>query len=132
MSLDYLSLKLSMRMIEMMTLWIRTQFVGFHKWMNAPDEVAYLRDRHRHVFGVRVGVDVDAGGDRVLEFHMIKASVERIIRERVTCLHDVGSCEMICKEITSGLIDEYGNRTYVVEVDEDGECGSIFVSNQLS
>lgn len=117
---------------EKMTLWVTTQFVGFHKWDNAPDEVAYLRGRHRHTFNVRVGIDVTAGNDRELEFHMIKSRVNAIIDERLSALDDVGSCEMICKQIVAGLIDVYGNRTFVVETDEDGECGAIFVSSQLS
>ena len=39
-------------MVSKMTLWVTTQLEGFHKWEQAPDEVAYLRERHRHMFGV--------------------------------------------------------------------------------
>lgn len=118
-------------MTSKMTLWVTTQFEGFHKWEQAPDEVAYLREKHRHMFGVRVGVDVHVEEDRVIEFHMLKRVVNEIISQYVTNGHveDVGSCEVIAKHIASRLACIYGPGTYHVEVNEDGECGASFVTS---
>jgi hypothetical protein len=36
----------------MSRIQVRTSFVGVHQWKDAPDEVAFLRNLHRHVFKV--------------------------------------------------------------------------------
>jgi len=41
------------------TIWakITTQFEGIHKYPNAPDEMAFLRFDHRHIFHVTVWIE---------------------------------------------------------------------------
>lgn len=124
---------------ERMSLWVTTQFVGFHKWSIAPDDVAYLRDRHRHVFGVRVSVDVRADDDRVIEFHMLQTRVNTWVREYLQEgdqingeKADVGSCEQVCKYLMYRLHKSYGeNINAAIEVNEDQECGALFSTSDV-
>lgn len=102
----------------MMEIFITTQFVGFHKWDDAPNEVIFLRNKHRHLFKVRVWFKV-THDDRELEFLLMKKKVEDYL-EAFEFRQDVGSCEMICKELVD--IDA---RITKVEVSEDGENGAI-------
>ena len=98
-------------------VWVSTTFVGVHRWKNAPDQVGFLRDWHRHVFHVKLAVSV-VGLDREVEFLQLKEKVNihlaRTYRERFEL-----SCEMIALD----LVREF--RAKWVEVSEDGENGAI-------
>lgn len=112
------------------TVWIKTSFVGFHCWPDAPAEVSYLRSLHRHTFNVRVCVSVDHS-DRAVEFHLLKERVENCctkLRHELSELRHL-SCEMLAESLTEQLLDK---QLFVcsVQVDEDGECGAeIFPSS---
>jgi hypothetical protein len=100
--------------------------VGFHAWPEAPEEVLYLRDVHRHVFGVRVEVLVE-GSNREVEFHILKREATSVLIEFYTPhMHNREvhfgnhSCEMIAEVVGDGL-RRAGFRVSAVEVDEDGE-----------
>lgn len=54
---------------------VTTTFVGFHCWPDAPDEVSYLRQLHRHVFTAKVEFAVKHNG-RQREFHIEKNRLE--------------------------------------------------------
>lgn len=105
-----------------------TKFEGVHCYPSAPEEVRYLAWEHRHIFGVRVEMDV-FDDDREVEFIMLKHKVEHAIK----CLAPDGklgslSCEQIAKAIVGYLIDMYcanTQRHIIVTVDEDGENGAI-------
>lgn len=103
-------------------IWVTTQFEGFHKWENAPGEVAFLRNLHRHIFKVKVMIDV-RHDDREIEFFMFKWMLEEIVREQFE-KKEVGSCEMIAAQILNWLMKKYPDRDIVVEVSEDGENGA--------
>lgn len=60
------------------TIYVRTSFVGFHKWETAPQEVSFLRDLHRHIFNVKVTLQV-SHSDRDVEFFLLKKDVDFII-----------------------------------------------------
>lgn len=100
---------------------VRGQYVGFHKYENAPDEVAFLKHRHRHLFKWEVIIQV-FHDDRELEFFMVKDLIENEIL-RFTLLKDnLGSCEMQAERMLMGLLQEYGTlRYYQITVSEDGE-----------
>lgn len=114
------------------TIWVTFDKVGFHRYPDAPDEVAYLRDRHRHVFKFRVTVEV-THNDREIEFHMLK--------NWLVGMYDTGhlevdykSCEMLAEDLLAvirgkyGILDSIGGgiaREISVEVSEDGECGAV-------
>jgi len=108
-------------------IFVRTTFVGYHNWPEAPEEVDFLRNRHRHVFHVEVHFPIIA--DRQLEFFIMK----RVVNEAInfTFPHDnlngefelgENSCENICLTL-EGYLTKY-NPTKII-VSEDNENGSI-------
>lgn len=105
-------------------IYVTEQFEAYHRWDDAPDEVAFLRDMHRHIFKVKVTIQV-WHNDREIEFIMFKWKLRNFIRENYEMRQDVGSCEMIAETILTWLESEYPNRYIWVEVSEDGENGAI-------
>lgn len=112
------------------TIFVTDEFVGYHQWWDAPSEVLYLRDKHRHLFKVRVEVGVEHA-DRQIEYHMLKRQLPSFL-PRVDANANGEryfggmSCEDIANSTLLNLIDVYPKQTYyAVEVSEDGENGSI-------
>jgi predicted glycosyltransferase involved in capsule biosynthesis len=100
-------------------VYATTRFEGFHRWPDAPDEVAFLRNRHRHVFHVRAEKAV-SHDDRDVEFILLKRAVEAEIKtvslEEET---ETWSCERWASELLQRLqLDK-------VDVSEDGENGAV-------
>ena len=102
------------------SIFVTTDFIGFHRWADAPKVVSFLRCRHRHLFKVKVWVDVNHN-DRDKEFFIVQDHLNELIGDYVDMNHeDVGSCEMICEYLLDVCPD------YVaVQVSEDGENGAI-------
>ena len=98
---------------------IRDSFEGIHCWPDAPEEVYFLKSHHRHIFHVRIKLQVHHD-DRELEFIMVK----RFIKAHYPVLQ-MGSvsCEMVAERLIKVLIEKYGYREAEVEVTEDGENG---------
>lgn len=103
------------------------QVEGTHNWPGCPfDEVAYLRDPHRHVFHIKAYQPV-THSDRDTEFIMLKHQIQRYMAARFydnkQALHVFGpmSCEMIAEELSNhfGLSQ--------CEVSEDNENGCIYI-----
>lgn len=98
------------------------QFEGFHSWPQAPDEVAFLRDRHRHIFHVRAKKRVQHE-DRDVEFILLKRELERCAqRLSPSTLVQYWSCETWATHFV---------RTYDLaecEVWEDKENGALVVA----
>lgn len=111
---------------------VRTRFEGIHRWGGAPEEVAFLRNAHRHEFHVEVQVQ-QFHDDRDVEYIMLKQSVDDFIHAAHGSEYqpyDLGqkSCEMIAKELIKYLMDtipEGENRAYRAKVFEDGENGAV-------
>lgn len=103
-----------------MEVFCRTQFEAFHSWDDAPDEVAFLRKNHRHIFHVELTVEVDHD-DRDVEFILMKRALEEYIEE---CLaHRDYSCEQYAKSIARWGANTYDQPTRCT-VSEDGENGA--------
>jgi len=102
-----------------MKTWIivTTDKVGFHKYDNAPDNVKFLRDLHRHKFHIKLGIEVKHD-NRELEFFTVLEELERYISNA-----KIGSCEMLARYIYDYFKDLY-KRDCFVEVWEDGENGA--------
>lgn len=107
------------------------QVEGTHFYGEAPDEVAYLRESHRHMFGIRAEVEV-FHDDREVEFIMMKHFLDSCLTKNyhwcsVRRLFDFGrtSCEMIATCLVGELRVKYGERNITVTVDEDGENGAV-------
>lgn len=112
------------------------QVEGIHKWPECPfDEVAYLRDPHRHVFHIKA-FKLVTHSDRDVEFIMLKHRIEayllttygqpivhdtgwEICDNKRVCVFGAMSCEMIAKE----LITQFDLTR--CEVSEDNENGAI-------
>ena len=105
---------------------------GTHNWPNCPfDEVAYLRDPHRHMFGIKA-YKIVTHSDRDVEFIMLKHQIQKYLydeyafdcaidlhRTGTFCIFGARSCEMIAQE----LIEQFDLSR--CEVNEDNENGCI-------
>lgn len=109
------------------TVFCTFQFEGIHQWANCPiDEVAYLRDLHRHVFHVRAVKQV-YHDDRDIEFIQFKGVLARYIQNKYPKYHADSnavvmgstSCEMLARD----LMEEFD--LLECEVNEDGENGAV-------
>lgn len=112
-------------------IWVTTDFVALHQWKDAPDDVDYLRNVHRHKFNVKVKLQIT--GDRQLEYHQVKKVVDNYIdvvaSEYIMDHYNrviIGSCEEFAERLAYILLLEYGTQHLTVCVDEDGECGSEY------
>lgn len=108
-----------------LTVFARTQFEAIHNWPGCPfEDVAFLRDLHRHIFHVEIHVPV-YHDDRDVEFIKLKRDVDSFINttypiDPAKNYRDIGhtSCEMIART----LLEQWPNAT-LIEVSEDGENG---------
>ena len=99
---------------------VKTQFEALHAWPECPfEEVAFLRNPHRHLFFVEVKWETSE--DRQLEFFMQKNLVEKFLADNYY-QQDMGrkSCETIAEEIALHFGADY------VSVFEDNENGSEY------
>ena len=104
-------------------------FEGIHRYKDAPQQVDFLRNYHRHIFNIKTKIEV-FHDDRELEFIMVKRNINNFIN---SCLNDEGyffmenlSCEQFADKLYEYLIKEYGQRKITIEVSEDDENCAIF------
>jgi hypothetical protein len=94
---------------------------GFHFWKEAPDEVAFLRSPHRHLFGVKLTLRDLSHHDRNQEFFLVQQWAGE---EFESILHAAeingASCEMMARDLAIAARIKYGCKVRV-EVSEDGE-----------
>jgi hypothetical protein len=113
------------------SVWIKFDKVGFHRYPDAPEVVSYLREVHRHVFKFKVAITVHHD-DREIEFHMMKNWITGLYEQSQhhSLQLDHKSCEMLAQELINRVLTKYdcSQRTVVVEVSEDGECGAVVTS----
>ncbi len=102
-------------------VWVQTQFEGFHRWKDAPRAVSFLRNFHRHIFKVKLGVEV-GHGNREVEFFDLKDRIDDFLKVHIRANYFDFSCEMIA----AILLDTF-NASFV-EVSEDGENGATVFS----
>jgi len=100
-------------------VWATLQFAATHHWPEAPQEVIFLRNPHRHVFHVKIWAFVDHD-NRDIEFISLKNKVERHIqREYAERFLGKTSCEMLGRQ----LLDIFPEID-MVSVSEDNENGA--------
>lgn len=102
-------------------IWITTQKENFHSWKNAPNDVLYLRNEHRHIFYFKVWISVKHN-DREIEFITFKNYIEYLLDMKKIWKNK--SCEMISDWLYELVIIKYPKRKVKIEVAEDGENGS--------
>lgn len=105
---------------------------GIHNWPGCPfDEVAYLRDPHRHMFHIKAFTRVNHD-DRDVEFIVLKHAIRDYLEDAYwdegskCCYFGAMSCEMIARE----LIEEFDLSS--CEVSEDGENGAILTAIDMT
>jgi hypothetical protein len=101
-------------------IWITTQFEGFHHYPNAPESVEFLQLEHRHMFKLKVWIQV-FHNDRDIEFILFKRFIDGLIKNGQL---NHKSCEMISDDLHNQIRNSYPNRNIWIEVSEDGENGS--------
>lgn len=111
---------------------VKTQFTGNHRYPDAPEEVKFLRDTHRHIFFVEVQIEV-FHDDRELEFIMVKRALNVMVQEFVADYRGTFSCEMVARDIQKWARENYPVpesahprtvRRVEVKVFEDNENGA--------
>lgn len=108
-----------------------TKFEGIHCWPEAPDEVKFLRVPHRHMFGIRVEIEVNTN-DRDIEFIMVKHVIDHWLGLQYDDTSNVWqmgrlSCEQVAEmviDLVQQKFDKGKKRTISCTVDEDGENGA--------
>ena len=102
-----------------LSVFFRTSFVAFHRWSDAPDDHAYLREIHRHVFYVEGSLAV-SHANRDVEFIALKRLADQRIAAKLRDEKETleWSCEHWAKWI-GGIL-----QLDSVEVSEDGENGA--------
>lgn len=114
---------------------VSTQFVGLHRWPDAPPNVYFLAYPHRHRFLVRVDVP-QLHDNRDVEYLTLQAAVESVVatlphtrRDDLVVCPDYGtlSCEQMARHIGHTLRARFGFSTLVCAVSEDGENGASVV-----
>ena len=117
------------------TVFCKTKYEGIHRYPGAPLAVEYLSKPHRHIFGVKVEMDVFSD-DREVEFIMLKHKVNAWLRIHFNSndVWEMGalSCEQVATQLLKFLQTEYPvpyhadqKRRIIVTVDEDGENGAV-------
>lgn len=113
------------------TIFITTSFEGVHCYPSAPCGVEFLATPHRHMFGVRLEVEV-YHDDREVEFILLKRSVNHWIESMQDEFGTWQMGAMSCEQVANWLIDNVkqelprGNERYIkATVDEDGENGAV-------
>jgi hypothetical protein len=110
-------------------IWITFQKEGVHSYMNAPDDVSFLKNPHRHIFHFRVEIEV-FHNEREVEFIMFKRELECLYSDGVLQLNNK-SCEMIAEEIENYILINYPYRRYSITVSEDNENGATIKSGDF-
>jgi len=107
---------------------VKTEFKGIHNWPECPyEEVAFLRDPHRHTFKVEVKIQV-GHHDREIEFFRLQHQVGCIFNWLYGVARPIQlerrSCEEIAEDIGKELNSRYPHRDMVITVSEDGEVAA--------
>ena len=105
-------------------IWATVQFQRefFHCWPEAPNEVAFLRFEHRHLFYFKVSIQ-QFGDDRDLEYFILSRKVQQWVDTQQWGKNT--SCEMFALAVKRWLECEYRNRLVRVSVFEDRENGVV-------
>lgn len=103
------------------TVLLDFDIVGFHLYPDAPKQVEFLKNKHRHNFRIKVGFEVtDANREKeiFIEEDKIKFALNEWYGSPMQ-LENM-SCEMLAEEILTHIKDDGG---IFVEVLEDGRGG---------
>lgn len=108
----------------MVIVWVRSTFEAFHRWVDAPADVAFLRNYHRHLFHIKVGMEV-THLNRSIEFFQFKRKLDIFLSEEYESQCMEKSCEMIATEILTHF------DAFFVEASEDNENGATITKGEV-
>jgi len=104
------------------TIIVNLKVEGFHNWPKAAEilpEVAFLSDRHRHIFWYEIEKEV-THDDRDVEIILFKREVEEFLKAKYGSPCEFGSRS--CEELSKEIINQFN--CVAVRVLEDGENGA--------
>jgi hypothetical protein len=101
---------------------ITEQMEGYHYWPQAPKNVGFLREIHRHMFHVRVGIPVSKN-NREREFFQEKKVLRTVLKKIILPLNEVEHKFYSCEEIAENILNKMPQAEWA-EVWEDNENGS--------
>lgn len=107
------------------TIVVKYQFIWYHKWENAPEEVRFLQNEHRHNFFIEVEFYVNHN-DRDLEFYImrdkISKAIESLYEKHYLDGFKIESCEQVAQDLLEYFDPEFNIK--IVSVYEDNDNGS--------
>ncbi len=101
-------------------IYATVSFEATHYWADCPiEEVAYLRNEHRHIFEITAYKEV-THADRDVEFIVLGHRIKEFLAKEYPD-HKFGgkSCEMIAEQLIRAF------DLSACEVSEDGENGAV-------
>ena len=101
-------------------IYVTLEHEFVHRYKDAPEEVSYLRNYHRHIAHIKVQVEV-FHDDREIEFIMLKHELQDHLSQFNEQL-DL-SCESLAKGLLYYMQTHYGDRDMMIVVNEDNENG---------
>lgn len=112
-------------------LHVKTQFEGFHCWPEAPADVAFLRNLHRHLFTVVVTLSLPANSTRQFEFFQVQGDLKilcSMVRNALGRVHSM-SCEQIARYLGDPTKNSFGWLEFLlsITVSEDEENSATVV-----
>lgn len=110
--------------MDMKKCWarIKTQWAGLHCYPGAPENVAFLRHPHRHVFVIQLWVE-QRHEERDVEYLTCLNWLNAWLQDPPWPL--AASCETMARCIVEAVAGQWPNRSLRVEVSEDGENGAL-------
>ncbi|MBQ0035113.1 MAG: hypothetical protein KBS77_07445 [Bacteroidales bacterium] len=101
-----------------MNIFVNTYNIieGFHRWADAPDDCAYLRARHRHMFTIRCAFKV-TDENREIEINKCQNEIESFLGNLFGIPMELGG--MSCEHLAHVLMNEYGNLSEVTILEDN-------------
>jgi len=102
-------------------IWVTAEKDMLHRYPNAPREVSFLKNEHRHNFKFKIYIEI-FNNNRDIEFIIFQRFIKGILFKMAKEVN-TNSCEDIANYIHSFIVEKYPNRKIGIEVSEDGENG---------
>ena len=99
-------------------IYVRFTFEALHRYADAPDEVKFLSNPHRHLFYCEVGFDVH-DLDREREFFIER---RKLIAQVQSLMENPNHSEWSCEQWALNIMQ--GSDAIYVSVSEDNENGA--------
>lgn len=101
-------------------VYCTVEFPAFHYYPSAPEEVSFLRERHRHLFKIKCFAPIEHS-NRDVEFISLKTKIQNFCSAKFA---NVFLGMISCEDIGNILLNHFDMLSHI-EVSEDGENGCI-------